>query len=89
MFKQLWEKKQQIDYLIKVRKAIKDLNIHSTDWMNCECYIDSNFHIYDFKVLEYRPEIFNSSVEYVINKAIERMQFEIQQRTNEIMNWNN
>lgn len=90
MFSKIAEKKQQIDKLISVSNAIKDLKIHSSNEF-CELYIDSQFNVSDFKLSESVSYHYENSTDDLeksiiecINKAIHSMQHEIQTRSNEI-----
>lgn len=87
-WKKLVEKKQQIDKLISVSNAIKDLIVRSS-WSHCDMYFNSQFQVswlivdtntkYDDLILD---------IENTINKWIKKMQEEIQKRSNEIFSWN-
>lgn len=91
-FNKLWEKKKQIEQSLKIWKAIENLVIHSKNDFY-ECYIDYQFRIFDLKLLT-SEENFCCNSESLrcelildcINKAIQKMQLEIMQRTKEVLN---
>lgn len=89
-FNKLWEKKKQIEQSLKIWKAIENLVIHSkNDFF--ECYINYQFEIFDLKYI-WSEDITRNYIsdcwfiEDCINKAIQKMQLEIMQRTNEVLN---
>lgn len=91
MFKQLWEKKRQIEQSLKIWKAIENLVIHSSNEFY-ECKIDYQFKIFDLKIRSSESNFICNSEELrcelildVINKAISKMQEEIMTRTKEVL----
>lgn len=87
-FKQLWEKKRQIEQSLKIWKAIENLIIHSSNWI-CECNINYQFVVSDFKIhsdFKFIPiKDCWKIIEDCVNKAISKMQEEIMFRTKEIL----
>lgn len=87
-FKQLWEKKRQIEQSLKFWKAIENLVIHSDNWI-CECNINYQFVVSNIKLHDdfmYIPKEWRwQIIEDCINKAISKMQEEIMSRTKEVL----
>lgn len=85
MFKTLSEKKQQLDKMLSLQKAIKHLKVHS-DWDFSEVLINSQFEVVE---ISFNPDwsLINeveNDLKNTINKAIKKMQELIQGISEEI-----
>ena len=88
MFKSLAEKKQQLDKMLSLQKAIKDLEVYS-EWDFSEVYINSQFEVVDICFnpdWSWIDEVEND-LKVTINKAIKKMQELIQKKSKEIFKY--
>lgn len=85
MFKTLAEKKQQLDKMLSLKKAIQNLEVHS-EGIYCEILLNSSFEVLDVCI---NPDwnnidIVENDLKDTINKWIKKMQDLIQTKSKEI-----
>ena len=81
----MWEKKQQLDKMLSLQKAIKDLKVHS-EWDFSEVLLNSQFEVVEICInpdWSWINEVEND-LKNTINKAIKKMQELIQEISKEI-----